>query len=268
MHYMAIQGYTKLFSSIVTSTIWGESNETRLVWITMLALSDKDGLVPASVPGLANLARTSIEKCEEAIAVLSSPDKYSRTVDFEGRRIEKVDGGWRLLNHGKYRKMLSVQERREYLATKQREYRSRKQPSTPVNNVSDTDTRLTHTDSDTDTDTKERVKTFPQQKALGSPEFNKFYESYPKKLDRQEAVRAWVKGMLDGKLGEILAGLEVWKGCEQWTDYERVPYPATWLNKRRWKEVPEKGTSKAEQKARNTDAAIERVKQRLNSGVA
>lgn len=32
-----------------------------------------------------------------------SPDAYSRTPDNEGRRIEPIDGGWRLLNHEKYR---------------------------------------------------------------------------------------------------------------------------------------------------------------------
>jgi len=155
---MAIQGYTKLFSSIVTSTIWSESNETRLVWITMLALSDKDGYVAASVPGLANLTRITIEGCEAALHVLLNPDKYSRSKEFDGRRIEEVDGGWRLLNHGKYRKLLSAEERREYLATKQREYRSRvNNSSTNVTYVSDTDTRLTHTDSDTKADTEEAV---------------------------------------------------------------------------------------------------------------
>ncbi len=32
--------YTKLFHSIVTSTIWRETDPTRIVWITMLALAE------------------------------------------------------------------------------------------------------------------------------------------------------------------------------------------------------------------------------------
>ena len=32
-----------------------------------------------------------------------SPDPDSRTKDHGGRRIEEIDGGWRLLNHAKYK---------------------------------------------------------------------------------------------------------------------------------------------------------------------
>lgn len=69
----------------------------------MLAMADQHGRVWASIPGLANMARVTIEKCEEALATLSGPDKYSRTKEHDGRRVEEIDGGWRLLNHGKYR---------------------------------------------------------------------------------------------------------------------------------------------------------------------
>jgi hypothetical protein len=95
--------FTKLFSSITASTIWAAPDSTRIVWITMLAMADQHGRVWASVPGLANIARVSIEACENAIVELQAPDKYSRTKDNEGRRIEPIDGGWRLLNYAKYR---------------------------------------------------------------------------------------------------------------------------------------------------------------------
>ena len=92
-----MSGYTPLFGSIVTSSIWNEDNETRLVWITMLALADCQGIVEGSVPGLAHVARVSTEECRKAIQVLSSPDPDSRTADHEGRRIHTVDGGWQIL---------------------------------------------------------------------------------------------------------------------------------------------------------------------------
>ena len=69
----------------------------------MLAMADRKGRVWASIPGLANRARVSIKEAESAIKKFLSPDKYSRTKDFEGRRIEEIDGGWKLLNHEKYR---------------------------------------------------------------------------------------------------------------------------------------------------------------------
>ena len=33
--------FTKLFSSILDSTVWQESKETKLVWVTMLAMCDR-----------------------------------------------------------------------------------------------------------------------------------------------------------------------------------------------------------------------------------
>jgi len=95
--------FTKLFSSITESTVWCEPDRVRLVWITMLAMADSRGRVWASVPGLANRARVPVEDAEKAIDCFLSPDKYSRTSDNDGRRIEPIDGGWRLLNHEKYR---------------------------------------------------------------------------------------------------------------------------------------------------------------------
>jgi len=115
-------GYTKLFASIVASTIWREADHVRIVWITMLAMADSQDCVAASVPGLADLARVSIEQCEDAIKKLMSPDPYSRTKDNEGRRIAEIDGGWMILNRNKYRELGAAEDRREYKREYMREY--------------------------------------------------------------------------------------------------------------------------------------------------
>lgn len=117
--------FTKLFAEILDSTIWRETNETRLVWITMLAMADKHGDVMASVPGLADRSRVTLQECETALDCLMAPDPYSRTTDFEGRRIATIDGGWHLLNHAKYRRKMNEEERREYNRVKQAERRAR-----------------------------------------------------------------------------------------------------------------------------------------------
>lgn len=98
-----VSGYTKLFGSILNSTVWQEDSETRVVWITMLALCDAKGFVWAAVPGLARQAGVSCEATERALAKFLAPDPYSRTKDHEGRRIVVADGGWTLLNYEKYR---------------------------------------------------------------------------------------------------------------------------------------------------------------------
>lgn len=141
-------GYTKLFSSIVTSTVWGEPDHVRLVWITLLALSNRDGIVEASIPGLAKMAGVALEDCEAALQRLEGPDKYSRTKDFEGRRIAPVDGGWQLINHRKYRDKLSKEERTEYNRVKQQESRQRK--LTSADTVDGVDKSALSADTDTD----------------------------------------------------------------------------------------------------------------------
>lgn len=96
-------GYTKLFSSIVTSSVWCESNDVLRVWIAMLATCDHQGVVEGSIPGFANLARVTIPEMEAAVQLLKDPDPHSRTTEHEGRRIMAIPGGWKVLNHEIYR---------------------------------------------------------------------------------------------------------------------------------------------------------------------
>jgi hypothetical protein len=98
-----MSGWTKLFSSLPTSSIWSEDYATRIVWTTMLAVSDMDGLVEGSVPGFARLANVTVDEMTMAIETLSATDRFSRTPDHEGRRIEAIEGGWRILNYPLYR---------------------------------------------------------------------------------------------------------------------------------------------------------------------
>lgn len=120
-----MSAYTKLFSSILDSSVWMESDQTRLVWITLLAMADQHGELQASVPGLARRAGVSLDAATDAIGRLSSPDPHSRTPDHEGRRIARIDGGWEILNHAKYRRMASLDERKEKAAIRQARFRER-----------------------------------------------------------------------------------------------------------------------------------------------
>jgi len=124
-HTVPPMAYTKLFSSIVTSTIWMEDDKTRIVWITMLAIADKNGEVQGSIPGLARISGVPVEDCRAAIAKFLAPDPDSRTKDDEGRRIEEIDGGWALLNHNKYRDMASKDEQRQAEAMRKARYREK-----------------------------------------------------------------------------------------------------------------------------------------------
>ncbi len=125
INYGVNVSYTKLFSSIVASTIWQESKETKILWVTMLAVKNQFGVVEASVPGLAKFAGLSLKETEAGLKSLKAKDPYSRTKENEGRRIEDCDGGWVVLNHEKYRAMESKDDRREKMRVAQAKFRQK-----------------------------------------------------------------------------------------------------------------------------------------------
>lgn len=55
------------------------------------------------MPGLEKAAGVSREWVDEALKIFKEPDPDSRTKAFEGRRIEEVAGGWRILNYELHR---------------------------------------------------------------------------------------------------------------------------------------------------------------------
>lgn len=118
--------FAKLDSQIVMSTVWMEPDHILRVWIAMLALKDADGFVAGTAPGLANIARVSLELTREALARLTAPDPDSRTQDNEGRRIEPIEGGWVVLNHAKYRDKADTEGRRRQVREAVARHRSKK----------------------------------------------------------------------------------------------------------------------------------------------
>ena len=116
-------GYSKLWSTIVTSSVWSEDDKTRIMWITMLAVTEADGHVSGSIPGMAAVARLSITDTQIAIDRLCAPDPYSRSLEFEGRRITESPGGWQILNYDKYRASRDEDERKAYMRDYMKKYR-------------------------------------------------------------------------------------------------------------------------------------------------
>lgn len=89
----------------------------------MLAKCDSYGLVRASVPAMAHLCMVPIERLEQILAILTSPDPYSRSADDDGRRLNPIDGGWLIVNYVKYRDLLQTKPQSH--AERQRKYRER-----------------------------------------------------------------------------------------------------------------------------------------------
>lgn len=104
------------------------SLETFKVWITLLAACNENGTAEVSPIFLESICRIPIEKVEEALAALESPDNHSRSENDGGRRIERINGGFRILNYQKYR-IKSYSKSKE--AIRKREWREKRAGESP-----------------------------------------------------------------------------------------------------------------------------------------
>jgi len=120
--------FVKLDTRILQSTLWFE-RDARELFITALLMAEPRelqemtpqlkvdslehtgfsvppgwyGFVPAAGIGIIRQAAMDRESGMKALAELGNPDIESRSKDFEGRRLVRVDGGFVVLNFVKYR---------------------------------------------------------------------------------------------------------------------------------------------------------------------
>ncbi len=121
---MTSDHFVKVYGTILDSSIWAEESPTRILWITMLAMADSTGYIEAAVPGLQGRARITMAETEAALKVFESPDPHSKDQDDDGRRVEKAEGGWQLLNYQKYRDRRTESQIKR--AERQQRYREKK----------------------------------------------------------------------------------------------------------------------------------------------
>ena len=201
--------FVKLHSEILDSTIWQEAHHVRILWITMLAMKDKNGEVMASIPGLAHRARITPQECEEGLTILISTDRYSRTKDHDGRRIDEVEGGWKVLNHEKYRGPTAAERTKKWregkgnddtfpavdMAIKALSNESEKHVTPCDVTVTSRDTCDGHErHTYTDTDLKSKNKS-AKNRTNYSPEFENFWKLWPgdPKGSKKKAFTIWQK---------------------------------------------------------------------------
>lgn len=129
--------YNRLFSKILQSSVWLEPDPTRLVWITLLAAMDRDGFAHFSAVGnLAHAARVSLEDATKAIETLENPDPQSENPNNDGRRIERVPGGWNVLNAAEYANIANSEHARALARDRAKAYRARHGKPEPVTDAS------------------------------------------------------------------------------------------------------------------------------------
>lgn len=108
-----MSGYAKLHSNIVTSSLWSLSSDTRVLFITMLAMADANGFVEAALPGLTRIANLTPKQMAKALAELEAPDEHSKCREHDGRRVLRVERGWQIVTYLAHRAARDPEVRRE-----------------------------------------------------------------------------------------------------------------------------------------------------------
>lgn len=119
--------WAPVFSKIVDSSIWREPDCVVKIFITMLAKKDSDHVVRATAFMIGEWAKKTEKETLDALKVLSSPDtKRIEKQPFDGRRVEKVEDGWLILNGQTYEDLMRDVNRRNYKADWARNSRRKK----------------------------------------------------------------------------------------------------------------------------------------------
>lgn len=70
--------------------------------------------------------------------------------------------------------------------------------------------------------------------------FAKFWKAYPKKVGKETAKKAFIKlSPKDSDIDLWISAIERQKTTRQWRDPQYIPYPSTWLNGKRWEDLPD-----------------------------
>ena len=92
----------------------------------MIAVMDETGHCQfASVGNVSHRARVTLEEAQEALTCLESEDPDSGDPDHGGRRLERVPGGWIVLNAEKHRSLVTRAVKQEQTRDRVRRWRQR-----------------------------------------------------------------------------------------------------------------------------------------------
>jgi len=182
--------FSKLSSGIVNSSIWEEDDHVVRVWIAFLAKKDENGYVETSYNGMKRVCNIKNDpdglKFDDAINILESPDNDSKTKDHEGRRIERIIGGWIVLNHHLYR--LKEEEIREQTRERVRRHRDKNKDVTQCNvtcalpsvsvSVSECVSELNNKEKNKPLWKNKSEDGYQEYLKISEPEFDRLYEDW------------------------------------------------------------------------------------------
>lgn len=79
-----------------------------------------------------------------------------------------------------------------------------------------------------------------EPKSKNQTAFDTFWQTYPRRIARSKAQTSWNTNVRKKDIEPLMDGLNQW--ITQWRnegmDTQYIPYPATWLNQKRWQDPP------------------------------
>lgn len=127
--------FGKIFTQIFDSSL-ADNPQSRWVFMDMLVLADQNGVVDMTREAISRRTNVPIKIIRTAIKELESSDPRSRSSEFQGVRLKRLDEhrdwGWVIVNYQKYRAIANAEAYREVNREKVQAIRDRsKSPPVP-----------------------------------------------------------------------------------------------------------------------------------------
>jgi hypothetical protein len=238
--------FGKVFESIFDSTLLAEGGWLpTYIFMSMLAIADKDGYVEIAPKVLYSKIgfrgydnKITYEDFDAALGYLSNPDDYSKSTDFDGRRIipvselPDVEGarGWWIVNYTKYRDRASREDRASQSTERSKQWRERKKGNKNNEGTQRDALGRTGRHTDVDKDIKDN-----------SSKFDEFWNGYPKKDNKKKSRTAFEYLSLDKQEKAIADSKVRYNG----TAKQYIPLATTYCHGERWNdEIDSNGPDK------------------------
>lgn len=164
----------------------------------------------------------------------------------EGRRIALMDDhrdwGWIIVNYSKYRRMSDSAVVRDQTRKRVQKHRDKKRSVTVGNGqkrqaeAEAEALESTPLVTDVTVEGGSEIQETPKQWLEGFPDF---WQSYPRKVARQAAEKAYakLKPRTQATYDLLFAGLAVWKQEWEGRDMDKIPHASTWITQGRFRDA-------------------------------
>ena len=228
--------------------------EALVTFQQMIVLADKDGGVDMTADAISRETTIPLTIIAKGIEALEKPDPESRSPDEEGRRIvrlsESRSWGWRIVNYPHYRRLKSEEDRREYHRQYWHKRKAKERDST--------ETQQNSTNSIQALSIKHEA--LSKEEMVAKRPFDLFWEAYPKKVKKKEAVMVWQSKRLDAMAETLAADVSRRLSEDRRWLGGFVCDPPTYLRGERWNDAIEL----VEKSGNGADAAAKEKSQTLD----